>query len=165
MNRTKDYSKVNDTLMGFIVLVVGIVFLILTLKTPDARIGNPFAPKRFPMMLCTALIILGAGFMFKNNVKNLPVAAMNFIRGFKSDLHSHMMIILTCIATVIYAFLFMKIGFVLATALFLMSLLSLTRREKWIANIIISVIFSVAIYVIFKKLLGVTLPPMPFIGF
>ena len=75
------------------------------------------------------------------------------------------MIAYTCVSGVIYALLFEHAGFVISTYLFMMAMLSLTNKKKNVQNAIVAVVFSVGIYLIFTRALGIPLPKMPFVGF
>jgi putative tricarboxylic transport membrane protein len=78
--------------------------------------------------------------------------------------NTNKMIVLTCLACIIYAILFNRIGYVLSTIVFLEAMLLLFNgKKKWKTNTIVAVVFSVFIYIVFSKLLGVILPVMPFI--
>lgn len=57
-----------------------------------------------------------------------------------------------------YALLFIPLGFIVATVLFLFTLTTLYNRKSWIRNAIYSVVFSVIVYFVFKEGLGVFLP-------
>lgn len=165
MNNSKDNVKVNDSLMGLVIAVLGAVYLGFAVSLKDAAIGGANQPKYFPLMVAGLLIILGIKFMFSGGIGNIAKAAGNFKDSFVADKSTNMTIALTCVGSIVYALIFDRAGFVIATFLFLELLLFLTRKEKIIANTVIAAIFSVTIYLVFSKLLGVILPPMPFVNF
>jgi putative tricarboxylic transport membrane protein len=53
--------------------------------------------------------------------------------------------------------LFERLGFIIATAVYLLALTTYFNRGKWIANISTSILFPVITYVMFTKGLGVSL--------
>ena len=59
---------------------------------------------------------------------------------------------------VAYYLLFDVLGFIVATALFLLALLSYTNRGRWVVNIAVATLFPVAAYVLLATLLGARLP-------
>jgi putative tricarboxylic transport membrane protein len=62
----------------------------------------------------------------------------------------------------LYAAFFDKVGYVISTILFLEGELFLFNGLKnWKVNTMVSVIFSLVIYILFSKLLGVYLPMTP----
>lgn len=148
-------------LTGILTFIIGIVYTIQAYLLPNATIGKPMAPKVFPIVLGILLIFFGISLMFQEIRKT----------GFKLTLdkkvkssESLKLIAYTCATCILYALVFNRLGYVLSTILFLeIILLLFNGKEKWKMNTIISVCFSVFIYITFSKFLGVTLPVMPFI--
>ena len=165
MKVQKNTQVANDALMGLVVAILGVIYLIFTMNLPNAAIGNANEPKYFPLLIAGILIIVGIVFVFKSGVSNIPIAMNNFKQSFIEDKDTNFMILLTCIGSVVYALVFRKLGFVFSTFFFLSLLLYITRKEKLIANTVVAAVFSMTIYLLFSKLLGVSLPPMPFINF
>lgn len=163
MKENKKNANVNDSLMGLVIAVLGIIYLLLTLNLPAAAMGGANAPKMFPLMIAIILTILGITFLFKSGLSNLKVAVDNFVKSFAKDKETNITIMITCFGSIAYALLFKRLGYVISTFLFLELLLYLTRKEKWISNMIIALVFSVGVYVVFSKMLGVTLPTMIFL--
>jgi putative tricarboxylic transport membrane protein len=71
---------------------------------------------------------------------------------------------LAFLATVIYAFLFERIGFFLSTLLFMLGWQMVVERQRWLKAIIITVLCAVAMYTLFKSLLHVELPSNPLLS-
>lgn len=161
-NQSKQIN-VNESLMGLVVAIVGVIYLVLTLMLKDARVGSdPMAPKYFPLMISAMFIVLGLFFFLKTGPMHVKASLGNIKQAIGEDLDVYRTIALTAVNTVVYGLLFKRIGYVLSTVLFLEVMLYLTRGKKFVPNTVISVIFSVVIYFLFSKLLGVMLPPMPF---
>jgi putative tricarboxylic transport membrane protein len=79
------------------------------------------------------------------------------------DLENVKQIGLTIVCAIIYALLFDRLGYVIATIIFLEGVLSIFNGYKnWKQNTIVAVVFSVVVYVLFFKILNVYLPPFPF---
>lgn len=165
MKANSQKQVANDALMGLIVTIMGAIYLIFVLTLPKAAIGNPSEPKYFPMIIAVVLIITGVTFIIKNGANNIPVAMNNFKKSYMEDKATNTTILITCVSSIIYALIFKKAGFVISTFLFLSLLLFLTRKEKMVKNTVIAAVFSMTVYIIFSKLLGVILPPIPFINF
>jgi hypothetical protein len=66
--------------------------------------------------------------------------------------------------TVAYALLFERIGFFVATLLFMLVWQMVVERKRWLRAIIITVLGTVAMYVLFKLLLHVELPSNPLLS-
>jgi hypothetical protein len=67
-------------------------------------------------------------------------------------------------ATVIYAALFERIGFFLATLLFMLGWQVIAERQRWLKAVIITVLCTVAMYSLFRLLLHVELPSNPLLS-
>lgn len=164
MKKLSKKINANESLMGLVVAIVGAVYMVLTLMLKDARVGSdPMAPKYFPLMISAMFIVLGLFFFLKTGPTHVKESVGNIKKAIGEEPDIYKTIALTSINAVVYGLLFKKIGYVLSTVLFLEVMLYLTRGKKWIPNTIVSVVFSVVIYVVFSKLLGVILPPMPFL--
>ena len=74
------------------------------------------------------------------------------------------MILKTAGIIIIYAVLFVPAGYVISTMIFMFMMLYLFNgKNKIKRTVITTIIFSILVYVVFSKLLGVYLPVMPFI--
>jgi NADH:ubiquinone oxidoreductase subunit H len=73
-------------------------------------------------------------------------------------------LVLAFAATVIYAALFERIGFFLATLLFMLGWQVIVERQRWLKAVIITVLCAVAMYSLFRLLLHVELPSNPFLS-
>ena len=164
-------SQKGSLISGVIALVLGLIYVVLTLLLPKAAVGLANAPKVFPMGLGVIMIILGAMLIVQQLAlvkKQSPVEAKaKPVKNEKGEGSPHTReIILTVINGVFYALLFDTLGYVLATIVFLgCELLLFSGRARWKMILIVSVLFSMSIYILFNKLLGVYLPMMPLVGF
>lgn len=66
--------------------------------------------------------------------------------------------------TVAYACLFERIGFFVATLLFMLGWQMVVERERWLKAIIITVLCAAAMYTLFSYLLHVELPSNPLLS-
>lgn len=156
-------NNANDSLLGLIIFIIGSIYLVLTLQLKEASIGNPVEPKYFPFIISVLLIVLGVYFLLKTGISQLKVSVQNIKDALNLEGDIYLTIAITSINCIVYALLFKKIGYILSTFVFLEVMLYLTRKEKWVSNIIVSTLFSIIIYFVFSKLLGVVLPPIPFL--
>lgn len=145
---------------GIFSSLFGVFYLLQTLLMKNATIGSPLAPKMFPMGLGVLMIIFGVGLTivegkktgFTMNIKNMSISETGKLIGY------------TCFGIIIYALSFNRLGYIISTILFLEIVLSLFNGLKeWKMNTAIAVIFSIFIYIVFSKMLGIILPPMPFL--
>ncbi len=145
---------------GILSTLFGGFYAFQTLLMKSATIGNPLAPKMFPMGLGILMILFGIGLTitegkktgFSINIKNVSISETGRLIGY------------TCFAIIVYALLFNRLGYILSTIVFLEIVLSLFNGiKKWKVNTTVAVVFSVFIFIVFSKLLGIILPPIPFL--
>ena len=60
--------------------------------------------------------------------------------------------------TAIYFAVFVPLGYLISTSIYLLALTAYFNRGKWAANVLTSVLFCVISYLLFTKVLGVALP-------
>ena len=154
----------NMTLIsGVVSLVIGTVVTWMTLNLPKASIGIPNAPKVFPGGLGILMILFSLILIVRELLRLKKSSGAD---GESSRNPYLMKIVFTCVFGVVYAVLFKIIGYVLSTFLFLSAELWLFNGgDKWKVNTIVAVSFSLFIYLLFSKALGVYLPQTPGIWF
>lgn len=144
---------------GVLSLVLGIAYFINALTIRKASIGNPMAPKVFPIVLGLLMIIFSLVLIFREVKEN-----RNYKISGNLDKNGKM-ILYTSLSCILYALVFNKLGYVLSTVLFLEIILSLFNGVKnYKVNTMVSLAFSVVIYFVFSNLLGIILPTMPFLN-
>ncbi|MBN2627071.1 MAG: tripartite tricarboxylate transporter TctB family protein [Spirochaetales bacterium] len=143
-------------------LLLGLIYTTATLLLPEASVGRPFEPKIFPLTLGIAMILLSLGLMARELKTEEGESSSENVPFYKEAGFSK--ILLTCLFSLVYALVFDKLGYVLSTMLFLEAeLLIFNGKENWKINTIVSLAFSLFIYIVFSKLLGVYLPMTPVI--
>lgn len=155
-----------SALSGIISLIIGALYTIQAYNLPRAVIGKPMAPIIFPLGLGVLMIVFGA-IQVVRSVRVGEFAFISEIKGKKPELtYSAKIITFTCFIAVIYALLFTRVGYVFSTIFFLGSLLfAINGIQRWKTNLSVSIVFSLSIYILFSKVLGLILPRMPYIGF
>jgi hypothetical protein len=66
--------------------------------------------------------------------------------------------------TLVYACLFERIGFFIATLVFMLGWQVVVERQRWLKSIIITALCTAGMYVLFSYLLHVDLPSNPFLS-
>ncbi len=147
---------------GAVSLAIGMAVTWMSLNLPQASIGMPNAPKVFPAGLGILMVICSIALIIRELVKRQKHGQAE-----SQTKNPHLAnIALTCLFGVLYALLFNPVGYVLSTFFFLEAELWLFNgRTKWKVNTIVALSFSVSIYLLFAKALGVYLPMTPFIWF
>jgi putative tricarboxylic transport membrane protein len=150
-----------SVLPSLLFFVLGLVYTTATVMLPDASIGRAYEPKIFPFMLGFILLVLSLGLIARElkevRGKNEKESAPPFYKesGFNK-------ILMTCVFAVLYALIFNKAGYVISTIIFLeLELILFNGKENWKVNTAVALVFSLFIYIIFSKVLGVFLPLTP----
>ncbi len=145
-----------DRVIFVCTLIVAAVYFYATTLIPSLEIGDPLGPKAFPRLLGICLLI-GAGLLFiemwRDRKANVPRPAEGELAPWR---HAGMIVAVT-VWTGIYYALFEKLGYIIATALYLLALMAWFNRGKWTANVLTSVLFAGMSYWMFVKL-DVNLP-------
>ena len=142
-------------------LVLAGVYFWATAQIPSLELGDPLGPKAFPRMLGVGLL-LGAAMLLVEIIRNTAKAKLSAGQGgasseLKGDRH-HWLVVAIAVWTAIYIVTFEPLGFVLSTAIYLLVLTAYFNRNRWLMNVLTSVLFAVISYFMFTKLLGVNLP-------
>ena len=77
---------------------------------------------------------------------------------------SRVKLCLALMATLVYAYLFERIGYLLSTLLFMFGWQMAVERQRWLKAITITILSAAAMYTLFRFLLRVELPPNPLLS-
>ena len=152
-----------DRVIFVCTLILAGVYFYATEQLPSLEIGDPLGPKAFPRLLGIGLIITAVVMLFEI-LKARKAPAQKAAAPDPQARGAHIVVAAIALWTLVFFLLFERLGFVLATSVYLLVLTSYFNRGKWVANVLTSILFSVIGYLMFTKLLGVNLPPgiLPF---
>jgi putative tricarboxylic transport membrane protein len=145
-----------DRVIFVFIIVLAAVYFYATAQIPTLEIGDPLGPKAFPQLLGIALLITGAMLFVEilrarrgkdGQAKESPPFDRAQIR----------VVGAVTVWTFAYFLVFEPLGYVIASALYLLPLMAYFNRGKWTANVLTAVLFSLLSYVLFTHVLGVTL--------
>lgn len=145
-----------DRIIFVCIIVLAAVYFYATAQIPTLEIGDPLGPKAFPRLLGIGLLITAALLFFEMRSaarRPQPVATQTHDAE-KRHLWS---IGGVTVWTAVYYAAFEPLGFIIATAIYLLGLMALFHRGKWLANVLTSVLFAIGTYGLFVKVLGVSL--------
>lgn len=136
-------------------LVLAGIYFWATEQIPSLDLGDPLGPRAFPRMLGVCLLIAAAMLLAEmlRNPKSATVAAGAPPRWDRQ----HWVIVAITAWTALYIFLFEPLGYLLATAIYLLGMTCYFNRGRWLMNVLTSVLFVVISYFLFTQVLGVTL--------
>lgn len=150
-------------ILACIIVLAGIYFY-FTAQIPSLAVGDPLGPKVYPYLLGIGLLIcagLLAGEMVRARRKQKPApapAAGHAGTQPATDRRYWWAVGAVCAWFAVYVYFFDRLGFIVATALFLLALMTYFHRGHWVVNVVISVLFSVGAFLLFDRVLGVMLP-------
>lgn len=138
-------------------LVLALAYGIGALCLPDAMFGDPWAPRVYPLIIAGSMAILSVVLLIGELKKQRGGKADAPVR-FSIDNDGKIVAFVT-VASLLYTFLFNRLGFILSTFLFMESImLFISKAKKMLWPTLIAVLFAIGIYFGFVNLLGVTLP-------
>ena len=145
-----------DRVILVLIVVLAAVYFYATAQIPSLEIGDPLGPKAFPRLLGVALLVTGVMLLFEmlraKREKREPAD-----KSTPGD-HGHLPVIAAVVAfSAVYLAVFEWLGYVLATAPYLLGLMAYFHRGKWVSNLLTSILFSLLSYLLFTKVLEVSL--------
>ena len=148
-----------DRVIFVCILILAGVYFYATEKLPSLEIGDPLGPKAFPRLLGIGLLITGA-ILFFEMIRGRKTAPPSDVpsRG-PADRISYLIVGGVTVWTFLYFLVFERLGFILATCIYLLALMAFFNRGKWTANVVTAIAFAFGSYFMFVKVLGVNLAP------
>lgn len=143
-----------DRIIGAAALLLAAVYLYATSQIPTLEIGDPLGPKAFPILLGICLI-LAAILLFIETLKKDRAAQEDRPR---ESLRHLWLIGAVVVWTAIYFALFERAGYLIATVVYLVPMMAVFNRNRWVANVLTSLLWAGGSYALFVKVLGVSLP-------
>jgi putative tricarboxylic transport membrane protein len=148
-----------DTVVGLFSTVLGGLYGAESLRIRSATIGNPWAPRVFPLGIAFFLIVLGIAALLVDRKKAAREGGETQ-KGTPKDPGYVKLILGTLVLCGAYGFLFEPLGYILSTLCFMFLLLMLVNEPKrWISNIVITLIFTFALWGTFVYVFDIMLPP------
>ncbi len=149
--------RINDAVLGIITIAASI-FIITVARTFPALPGVPYGPGLFPTIIAGCMLLGGVILVFKG-IRVLPETGWLTLEPWAKTLRSYITLGLIFAALFFYILVSDKLGFIITCVMILIPLLFWTRGQKRIlSSLIISVSFSLIIYLVFVKFMRVPLP-------
>jgi putative tricarboxylic transport membrane protein len=145
-----------DRIICAVMLILAVVYFYATAQIPSLEIGDPLGPKAFPRLLGILLLVSVVMLFFETLKKGADKKAT---LKFRREDRRHLQLIGAAVVwTGLYFWLFEPVGYLVSTAAYLLALMAVFNRNKWTANILTAVLFAIGSYILFVKILGVSLP-------
>ena len=157
-----DRKKINfNTVSAIIFIAIGIFLYIIIPSQIDKpliqlAIGQfNLPPELFPKIMAVSMIILGSWFFYKS----FFIVQVNELRNLDKEAITNVIVTLTMMA--IYVPLMVGLGFVVGSAIMILAMSTYFGNRNYIFGVLISIILPMLIFVIFRRVLLVELPPFP----
>ncbi len=151
-----------DPLLALLTIPIAVFLIIVEWGTPKANIPQAVGPEVMPIGILV-LLIVNAFVLFAQAVygKGRPPSSAAPEGGASSSepwLKKYQAVLLVLGGLIVYGFILVPIGFILATTLLIIYEARLLQPGKWIRNGMVGLGVGVGVYLIFVKLLNVMLP-------
>ncbi|MGN7387315.1 tripartite tricarboxylate transporter TctB family protein [Sporosarcina sp. SAFN-015] len=146
-------SKTFDRYASIAFLLIGLLFVIESMKIANSAYGSTVGPKIFPLGLGIILILLSLRLLYETFKYKTETTTSEKLQ------YKKFLIIL--VSAALYAFLLEKIGYVISTFLFLLIAFQTMERGRIVPSLIIATVFSFGVYYFFAEFLGGSLPGFP----
>jgi putative tricarboxylic transport membrane protein len=148
-----------DTAVGLFSVVLGGLYGAETLRIRSATIGNPWAPRVFPLGIALFLVALGVAALVVDR-KKAALEGGGPQKASPKDPGYAKLIVGTLVLCGAYGFLFEPFGYILSTLCFMFLLLMLVNEPKrWAGNIVVTLVFTFALWGAFVYVFDIMLPP------
>ena len=157
-----DRKKINfNTVSAIIFIAIGIFLYIVIPSQIDKpliqlAIGQfNLPPELFPKIMAVSMIILGSWFFYKSFL----IVQVNELKNLDKEAITNVIVTLTMMA--IYVPLMVGLGFVVGSAIMILAMSTYFGNRNYIFGVLISIILPMFIFVVFRRVLLVELPPFP----
>lgn len=157
-----DRKKINfNTVSAIIFIAIGIFLYIVIPSQIDKpliqlAIGQfNLPPELFPKIMAVSMIILGVWFFYKS----FSIVQVNELKNLDKEAITNVIVTLTMMA--IYVPLMVGLGFVVGSAIMIFVMSTYFGNRNYIFGGLISIILPMLIFVVFRRVLLVELPPFP----
>jgi len=151
-------EKYGDIILSCIFIIISIIYYFETLKIKVLEISK-YGAQLNPKIVALLLITISIG-IFIGNIKKIKIMNFDTKQDKKESKINSFKVILTLLAIFVYIFLLEKIGFIIATILYLFIQFNIFYKDskKIILYLGISIITSFLIYYAFLKYFSLMLP-------
>lgn len=151
-------KKYGDLVTGVFFLALSILIFIMASRLPPSLMGG-LASDFMPKVMAVITVILSL-FEIKNGIGKIK-AFDPTAQEVEEDKPEYWRVLVTIIGFTLYVLLMPSIGFIITTIVyFIIQMIVLAPKEKrnYLLFVVISIVFSIAIYYVFRNALNVMLP-------
>lgn len=154
-----------DSVAGGVGLVFSLAYLALALQIPLSSLTTAgVGPRAFPIAIGIALALATLALLVKGlrearDDEDEPAEPVEAADDTLAQSPARFGVVIALLLG--YIFLFVTLGYVISTALFVLAVTMYLDPRKWIRNLVYAVLFPLVVYFVFTELLQVTLPTGP----
>jgi len=153
-----------NLITGIAAIALGGIYTLMAFMLPRSTFGDPSRHLVFPIIIGIGMVLLGIAQTLLELGKISTGKAEEKVALPKTLSRYGKEILITIVASLVYALIFEHAGYVISTILYLGCILFLINGKKGaIINVIVAVTFSVSVYALFAYALGIQLPSLPFL--
>lgn len=151
-----------NALILAIALAIAAVYGVQIAWIEPLAFSDPLGPRAFPLIVLGGLLLVAVMLsieMFVARRQNAETGVIDFAHGSTGGGW-----IIACVMFwfVGYALVFERLGFIISTIIFTYGLLHFLSRDTRRTNVAVSILFPIAIYVLFVHILRIRLPGIEF---
>jgi putative tricarboxylic transport membrane protein len=147
---------VGDLLLGLCVIIGAAIYLHADANLPVLQNGGPMGPQAFPALVGIGLLVSGLLLLGETWRRAAGVAAA--VPADPIERRSRAILAAMTAWTALYYFAFERVGYVVATVVYMFALLAFFNRGRWWVNAASAAGFTLAAYLLFTSFLQVALP-------
>ena len=146
-------SVKSDRIVVVCAILLAAVYLYATEQIPALQIGDPMGAKAIPRLLGIVLLVSAGLLWLETRFAARPSEPAPFVAG-PTDRRHLVVIAAVVVWTGVYFLAFERLGYALATSVYLFALMAYFNRGRWLANGLTAVLFSFISYLGFTRLFG-----------
>lgn len=139
-------ERLNDRIIGVVLILWSVWYMYETTNFRPGLLVDPVGPRHFPVALGALMALFSIYLLVKPDKNPTWPRPEGWLR-----------MGLVTLSFIAYAYLLVPVGFIIATTFEMFALGNIFRGPVW-KSLIASVLFSIALYVLFDRLLGLSLP-------
>jgi putative tricarboxylic transport membrane protein len=149
---------VGDVVLGVSVIVGATIYLYADANLPVLQNGGPMGPQAFPALIGIGLLVSGLLLLGETWRRRRTAAAGAAVPADPIERQSRLILAAMTVWTALYYFAFERVGYLVATLVYMFALLAFFNRGRWWVNAACAAGFTLAAYLLFTWFLQVALP-------
>ena len=151
----------NTISAGVFILLAIAMFIVIPFQIDKPLIeiagvgGSNLSAELFPQIVASSLLVLGVWYFFVS----FTIDQRNELLDLDREAIANVIVTLLLMAA--YVFLMVNLGFVVGTSLMIFSMSTYFGNRNYILGVALSIVLPMVIFLIFRRLLLVELPPFP----